>query len=82
MAQKKYQKILENKNFGHFKVINKDTVMATVDGEPTTFYRSDQYSQSPGSDRAKFGSVGGDWRMIQGISEDVAYVFDLIDSAE
>ena len=52
-----------------------------VDGEEVTFTRSDvdrYFSHGHGSGGLRsFGSVSGDWRMIEGIAQDAAAYFEM-----
>jgi hypothetical protein len=81
MATKKMmQQTLNENGMEHITVVNKNNVKTHVDGEETTFERSDELWMSNGSGLATFGSVAGDWRMIQAISEDITHAFGLIKS--
>ena len=53
------------------------TVM--VDGEEVTFTRQDvkRYGSGNGGSMRYFGSVNGDWRMIDAIAHDAAAYFDM-----
>ena len=51
-----------------------------VDGEPVTFTRQDvkdYFSHGQGGSMRSFGSVSGDWRMIDRIAEDAAAYFGM-----
>ena len=76
---KKLQEILNDNGASHIKVIDKNHVSTIVDGEEEIFSRSDTYGGSMGSGWATFGPVGGDWRMIETIAEDIQYCFELMD---
>ena len=51
-----------------------------VDGEPVTFTRQDverYFSHGQGGSMRSFGSVNGDWRMIDNIAQDAAAYFGM-----
>ena len=75
---KKLQKILNENGFSHIKVIDRDTVQAVVDGEKEIFSRSDRVTGEQMSGLRFYGSVYGDWRMIEQIAEDMEAVFNLL----
>lgn len=72
------QHILDEDGFSHIRVIDKDTVTCIVDGDREVFRRDDVYSGHPLSGWANYGPVGGDHRMIEAISSDMEYVFNLL----
>ena len=63
------------------KAMNKRTWTVKVDGEDTTFTRADvkrYFSSGHGvSSMRSFGSVSGDWRMIDVIAEDARAYFGM-----
>lgn len=76
--KQRFQDILDDAGMHHIQVIDKDNVSTFVDGEKTTFSRSDRYSGHPLSGFAYFGNVSGDHRMIQDIAENIRYAFSLM----
>lgn len=76
--KQRFQNILYDAGMYHIKVVDSNTVTMIVDGEKTTFSRSDRYSGHPLSGFASFGSVSGDYRMIYDIAENIGYAFSLM----
>lgn len=72
------QDVINENGFKHVTVLDKDHLSCIVDGEPTVFSRSDRYGGHPLSGFASYGSVSGDWRMIEAICNDMQYCFDLL----
>lgn len=72
------QQILNELGASHMTVIDEDHIMVRVDDEDVTFSRSDYYCGHPLSGYATYGSVGGDWRMIEQIATDLTTAFALI----
>jgi hypothetical protein len=69
---------INDHNFKHVHVINKDAVWTMVDGEKEFFRRDDVLSGHPMSGLRHYGPIFGDHRMIQTIYDDMQYVFALL----
>jgi hypothetical protein len=65
------------------EIKDETTLIVKAGGETHTITRNDlaNYSKQEGSQSGhrQLGSIGGDWRMIEGIANDISYTFNKLD---
>ena len=67
----------------YMSVINKNTIkVRTSDfrgSHVTTIKRTSKFTHEAGSGLAGIGDIQGDWRMIQNLTEELAYIFEKLE---